>query len=449
MFISMSKFGLTDKKMLPFWLNIAFFIVVLTLSLQIRFSSDDWKNLTDPYDYLRQSKISITSPEFFFPHKVEGFDPRPFTVPLFYKLCRANTDTIIQMQRVVYWLSGFFLISVLISFLEKPSAKYFLILSFYMLLSWWNIFGWTILVLSESLSAALLFCWLASMLLLYKKNDIKSLLLHVIITVLLAFTRDSWPYVLICFYGGMCLLWLILKQRGLKNYLTLLLLSIGIFLIQQQGTKAGLRYQLPVINNVVVRILPTPGYTAWFVKQGMPDAEKLEQNFGKLDVVPVEGQHKLWALYTDTAYTPFLTWIVQHGQSTYTRFMLTHPDYILMQHESKTQIARIMSHDLFYIDEPRGYSKYISSIFPLFNIGVCTVLCIMLLMIYTKRKNPILFGPVLLALFTLVNAVLCYNADSLEVERHLYMTNTLVQIIGFWAVALIWDALVWRNSQQN
>ena len=445
----MSIQGFADKKMLPYWVNATIFVMVLLLSLQTRFSADDWKNLTDPYDYLKQAKIPITSAEFFFPHKVEGFDPRPFTVPLFYKFCSANTDTIVQMQRVVLWLSAFFLVNVLISFLEKTSAKYFLIAGLYLLLSWWNVLGWTILVLSESISASLLLCWIASLLWLYKKNNASSLLLHIIITILLAFTRDSWPYVLICFYAGICALWLLFKQPGVKNYFPLLFLSLAIFFVQQQGTKTGLRYQLPVINNVVVRILPNPAYTRWFVQHGMPDAEKLQQNFGKLDVVPEEGQHKLWSLYTDTAYQSFLNWVKVSGQSTYTKFMLLHPDYILMQHQSHAQLARIMSHDLFYIDEPRGYSKTISRLFPLFNMGIVTVLCIMLLMIYTKRKNPILFGPVLLALFTLINAILCYNADSLEVERHLYLTNILVQLIGFWAVALIWDALIWRTNMQH
>jgi hypothetical protein len=52
----------------------------------------------------------------------------------------------------------------------------------------------------------------------------------------------------------------------------------------------------------------------------------------------------------------------------------------------------------------------------------------------------------LLALFTLLNAVLSYNGDALEVDRHLYTTMILVQLIGFWSVALIWDALEWRRK---
>jgi hypothetical protein len=49
----------------------------------------------------------------------------------------------------------------------------------------------------------------------------------------------------------------------------------------------------------------------------------------------------------------------------------------------------------------------------------------------------------------LLNTILSYNADALEVERHLFITNILVQLIGFWAVAMIWDSLTWRRKTQT
>lgn len=430
-------------------LNIALFCITLILSLAIPFSKDDWKNLTDPYDYLHQSKISLCDKEFYFPHVTREFDPRPFTVPLFYKLCGSNTDVIVQMQKFMLLLSAFFMAAAFMLFMEKSSAKYITIVTIYFLVSWWNVMGWATLVLSEALSTALLFCWLASFLFFYKKGTWPWWLLHVIITILFSFTRDSWPYVLISFYGGICTLWFFFKQRNLKQYGALLILSIGLFFIQQAGAKTGLRSKLPVINSIVVRVLPNPDYTAWFTQQGMPDAEKLTQNFGKIDVVPIEGQHKLWSLYDDSAYQSFLNWVVEKGQPTYTRFLLTHPSYLFLTQEPPEKLARIMSYNLFYIDEPRGYTRYVESAFPLFNVGVVIALCIMLLLIYTQRKTPILFGPVLLALFTLLNVILSYNADALEVERHLFITNVLVQLAGFWAAALIWDSLVWRKDLKN
>jgi len=434
-------------KFIPQWFNASLFAIILLLSLNISFSKDDWKNLTDPFDYLHQSKISLLSKEFYFPHKAEDFDPRPFTVPLFYKLCGSNTDIIVQMQKLVLVFSAFFMVAAFMLLIEKRSTKLLLAVCVYLLISWWNVMGWTTLVLSESLSTSLLFCWLASFLFLYKKETNPWWLLHVAVTILFSFTRDSWPYVLISFYGGFCLLCLVIKKQGIKRYLSLLILSIVIFFIQQAGARVGQRSQLPVINSIVVRILPNASYTQWFVDHGMPCAEKLHQNFAKLDVVPEAGQHKLWALYTDTAYQPFLNWVLEKGQPTYTRFLITHPDFVFLTHETPFQLSRIMSHDLFYIDEPRGYTTIIQHLFPLFNIEIVVVLCIMLAMIYTKRKNPVLFAPVMLAGFTFLNAILSYNADALEVERHLFITNILVQLTGFWAVALIWDSLTWRKAE--
>ena len=170
--------------------NALLFVITLLLSLNISWSKDDWKNLTDPYDYLHQSKIPLTDKEFYFPHKSADFDPRPFTVPLFYKFCASNPDIIVPMQRVVLLLSAFFLISAMLFFIEKESAKYVLIAGVYLLVSWWNVMGWANLVLSESLSTSLLFLWLASFLFMLRKDGLQWWLLHVMITLLFSFTRD-------------------------------------------------------------------------------------------------------------------------------------------------------------------------------------------------------------------------------------------------------------------
>jgi len=59
------KFTVFQYKYLPHWLNAAIFAIVLVLSLNINWSKDDWKDLTDPYDYLHQSKISLLNTEFY------------------------------------------------------------------------------------------------------------------------------------------------------------------------------------------------------------------------------------------------------------------------------------------------------------------------------------------------------------------------------------------------
>ena len=142
------------KLSIPQRLNAALFCITLVLSLAIPFSKDDWKNLTDPYDYLHQSKISLCDKEFYFPHVTKEFDPRPFTVPLFYKLCGSNTDVIVQMQKVMLLLSAFFTAAAFMLFMEKNSAKYIAAFTIYFLVSWWNVMGWATLVLSEALSTA-------------------------------------------------------------------------------------------------------------------------------------------------------------------------------------------------------------------------------------------------------------------------------------------------------
>jgi len=443
----MSKSGFAKNKYVPHWVNFGLFVVTLILNLNIAYSPDDWKDLTDSRDYLHQAKISLLDKEFYFPHTAKNFDPRPFTVPLFYKICRGNTDVIVQMQKFMLSLSAFLMVAVMIMFFEGSGAKYILMTGVYLLVSWWNVLGWSVLILSESLSTSLLFCWLASFLFLYKKGSWHRWWLHAVITLLFAFSRDSWPYVLLAFYAGICLLWLLLKQPGVKKYLALLAMCVIIFFTQQAGAKMGERSKLPVINSIVLRVLPDTAYTNWFVRNGMPDAERLKRNFGVLPAFNEDSAYQLWTLYNDTAYRSFTNWAAEKGQATYTRFLITHPRYVFLTDESPAQLSRIMSYNLFYIDEPRGYSVYVQSLFPLFNIRVVAVLCIVLMIIYIRRKTPILYAPVFLLLFTSLNALLCYNADALEVRRHLYLTTILLQLTGFWAVSLIWDSLEWRRSR--
>ena len=441
----MNKYYSLKYRYTPYFINAVLALITLVLSLSLPYSKDDWKDLSDPYDYLQQSKIPLFSTDFFFAHKVGNFSPRPFTVPLFYKLCNSNPDSIVQMQRVVLSLSAFFMVSAFISLLGKTSSKHFIMVAVYMLISWWNVQGWAVLLLSESLSASLVFCWLASLLFLYRnKNSWGWWAIHAVIAVLLGCSRDSWPYVLMCFYAGISLVWLALKQPAAKKYAALFALSLIVFFIQQRSASMGERHKLPVINCIAVRILNNPGYTQWFVDHGMPQAEKLQKNFAGIDAIPEAGQHRLWALCSDTAeYQPFLTWVTQKGQSVYTHFLITHPAFVLGADETPVQLARIISYNLFYIDEPRGYSAVFEYVFPLFGVTSIIVLSVFLLILFVRHRHPVTLAPIVLALFTLLNAILCYNGDALEVDRHLFLTNILVQLTGIWALTLVWDGIIW------
>jgi len=181
-------------------LNRILFILILFLNLMIKFNHPAWEGFSDPYDYLRQSKISLADKEFYFPHRVGDFDPRPFTVPLFYKIAGSDANMIVIMQKFFHTLATWFLTFALLFYIQRKYLRITIVVFIYLFTSWWNILGWTNLLLPESLSITFLFLWIASFLMQYKKKNTWTISLHILITVLFSFTRDSWPYILIIFY---------------------------------------------------------------------------------------------------------------------------------------------------------------------------------------------------------------------------------------------------------
>ena len=423
-------------------LNRILFILILFLNLMIKFNHPAWEGFYDPYDYLRQSKISLADKEFYFPHRVGDFDPRPFTVPLFYKIAGSDANMIVIMQKFFHTLATWFLAFALLFYIQRKYLRITIVVFIYLFTSWWNILGWANLLLSESLSITFLFLWIASFLILYKKRNTWTISLHILIAVLFSFTRDSWPYILIIFYTLFLFYQWIQKKKKVHFAAAMLLLSIGIFFIQQHSAKIGKRYRLPIMNTIVVRILPNDSYTEWFVRNGMPCAGKLKTEYQGT----IADDPKIYNLYNDPDYQEFFNWIDSQGQKTYTRFILTHPGYFLLFHESKEGRGRIFSYMLKNTAGIYGYSHASTAVFPVFNLILIIFLNAILIFFFLKRKNFIFFYPVALTIITSCNALLIYNADALEVERHMVFTNILIQLIGIVSVFVILDNISFSKA---
>jgi hypothetical protein len=426
---------------LPLYFNLLLFAMVLVLNLSIPANPPLCEDLDDPADYLHQAELPLFDKEFYAPHRLDSFHPRPFTVPLFYKLCNGDETVIIQVQKWLHTFSAFLLIYSLLLFIKRDWIKYALTGSIYLLMCWWNILGWSLLLLSESISMSLLFCWLATFLIWFKHRSNVWLVVHLAVAFFFSFTRDSWPYALVAFYGMICIWFFVSKDKLMLKGLVAFAFSVLVFIVQGQTAKTGLRSQLPVLNTLAVRIAGNTEYLNWFAVHGMPCAEKLKSEFGGIDVRDTTGQQKIFAFYEDSSYQPLFDWVNAKGQGTYMLFLLTHPAYTFLAEETPAQLQRIFAHDLFYTDVPRGYVQYLPAVFPLWKAEIVLVLLLVLAGIYWKRRDPILILTLCFAAFVILNAWLCYNADALEVERHLFITQILVELTGFWSLALIMDSL--------
>jgi hypothetical protein len=405
----------------------------------VRSDSKRWDGFIDVKDYLHQSTLSLFSKDFYASKPQSGFSPRPFTVPLFYKIAGSKGETIVQMQKIIHTFSTFVLVCSLLLLLKTSVARYFMMFFIYFLMSWWNILGWTNQLLSESLSMSLLFLWLGTFLLYFSKRRPWYLVIHGVIAILFSFTRDSWPYLLILLYSVMIIITLILDRPLLKSYGIMLLLSVAIFFIQGKTAEIGQRTKLPVLNTIVLRILPVPENYNWFVIRGLPTAGLIEKQFSGIDINKENDLWKVYGLYTDPTYKSFQSWASEKGKSVYAQFLLTHPSYTLLFHEPYSKLKRIFAYNLSYSNSVNGYSLLAEKWFPFFSpLSLLFLMILILYLFITNRKSSLLL-PLVFCLLFLFNVFLMYNADTMEMERHLFITMIMVQLISIWAVSILVD----------
>jgi len=425
----------STKLKFPNYLNISLFLITFLLSLQINFDPPIWKAYGDPYDYLHQSKMPLSDKNFYFPEKTENFYPRPFTVPLFYKMVKSKPDLIIKLQKFFHYLGAFVLCAVLLLYLKKTYVKLIFVLFWYLFMSWWNITGWANTLLSESLSISLMFIWLASFLYYHKKRKLILLFLHIFVTILFSFTRDSWPYILLTFYTLYILSAIKWDKKMLIPYSIFLIMSIIIFFTQQHSANIGQRYRLPILNNIVFKILPNNNYISWFKEEGMPCADDLKKEYSNLN-----NYKEIYPLYNDTNYTELFNWVIKDGKTVYMKFLLTHPYKSFLFTEKSSDLKKIFAHNFGYIGPISGLAKLSHFIFPFFNIIFVLILFIIFIYLSGKEKSRLwLFPSIIIIVFT-VNALILYNADALEVERHLFITNIMIQFMGIYLITHILDS---------
>jgi len=414
---------------------------MLFATLITPWDSRKWLEFSDTEDYLTQSKIPLDNREFWAPHHSVSFNPRPFTVPLFYKMAGSDPVSIVMLQKYIHCLSTWFLVFSLLLLIDTGIFRYFLMISVYILMSWWTVAGWANQILSESLSLSFLFFWIASFILAWKKSKWYYWAVHLLIMVLFSFTRDTWPYLITLWYFLFSLSAFFRERSLLKPSILFFALAIVLFFVQQNTAKTGQRLRVPLINNIAVRIISNDAYTGWFRGKGIPCADSLVKKYRKIDINQDADRHKIWNLYGNREYEALWNWVNDKGKTEYMKFMVTHPSYTLLLTESSRQRERIFAWDLWYSGEVAGYSKELSKVFPAFSPWWILFANLLLIVQFFRKKKLILIFPVILSFVFMVNVFISYNADALEVERHLFVTVVMIQLIVFLSLAILADSL--------
>jgi hypothetical protein len=239
------------------------------------------------------------------------------------------------------------------------------------------------------------------------------------------------------------------ERSLLKPSFLFFALALVLFFVQQNTAKTGQRLRAPLINIIAVRIISNDAYTGWFRHRGIPCADSLVKKYRKIDVSLDSDRHKIWNLYGNTEYEPLWNWINDNGKKEYMKFLVTHPSYTLLLTETNRQRDRIFAWDLWYSGEVAGYSKAFSKIFPAFSPWWILFVNLLLIIQFFKKKKLILIFPVIISFVFMVNVFISYNADALEVERHLFVTVIMIHLIVFLSLAILADSLFINRTHQQ
>jgi len=410
---------------------------MLIIGLSIDWNQDLWGFYGDPYDYLHQAKFSIFSSEFYFPKATPGFYPRPFVVPFFYQLFKGDFDSIIVFQIILHSVSALMIGFALIKTIKNVLLRIVAILFWYLLSMWWNVMGWDVLILSESITASLLFMWIASGIYLLYSRHWFYVTLHIIITIFFALSRDHWPVVILLFYLSIAIVVFIWNRKDFRFYLTMFGLSLILMIFQQKSADAGNRHYLPVLNNIGMRIAKDPNQLEWFKEQGMPKAEIVSTIYHDLwDNSPL-----IMPFYNDTNLVELHNWVKEEGKQTYVKFLITHPLETFLFNESNEDRQKIFAYNTFFTNQHDLKMTGLSELlFPLFNLNTALICILFLIVVFIMNRKAIYQYMLLLLIPIWLHIIISYNADAVEVERHLILTNILVQFIGIYSIVLVLDS---------
>ena len=402
-----------------------------------------WEVFGDPSDYLFQSKKELFSLEFLSPIPNKWFSVRPFTTSLFYKLADSDPYKMIMLQKLLHCFCTVAFSLIFIFFIDSFVLKIIAFYLFLFLFSWLNIVGWTNNILSESISNSLLFLWLGFLMLFALRNNWLVTILFCLLSLFFSFTRDSCPYIILLATGIVLVGNIFLNKKDLSKNGVALFFCLLLFIIQGKTSEIGQRHKVPVFNNIVGRVSKSDDYLKWFENHGMPLASHIKKDFINQNVDSQKDRPFIYSKYRDSTYLPLMNWSAKEGKSVYLLFMVTHPSYFFLSDQNSKQINRIFCYNFYgYFFKEVNLNDLTQNTFPIWDLPTSIILALLLFLFSIYFKNALYAIPLLITFLFFVNALILYNADTMEVERHLYHTQIIIQLLNIISFSLLLNIFI-------
>lgn len=381
----------------------------------------------DTTEFFQIASQSLTSHLFWTGNK-------PPVIPLFFKFLDSNPARIVSVQFWVSMLAWGTLALVLAIGMRniwlRPFAFVF-VLAFSLVQ---NVILWDALIVSESLAISLLVLFLAAGLWLLQGWQPHRFILLAILSILLAFVRDTFAYFLLMAGGGLLILVFFTQQP--KRILAVSGMFIALFLAASSLSTMGTRWYVSFLMTMSLRILPNIEYMAYFETRGMPVSDELVERAGK----PIQADG-IAMMYADDL-EEFRQWARVHGRSEYIRFLWFFKADTLQNPLRDADI--IFNPDVYYyaatgyrpiLQDARLNELLYPTRFGLLASFLANFFAAVLLYPAFHYRKLLWIVPLMLVLFSYPQAVLVWNADAYEIARH-SIGHVIMLRLGFWMLVL-------------
>ncbi len=417
---------------------LLFAILVFILEYLASISNMLFGHVPDAVGYYYFSKVPLFSTDFWL-------GMRPVGYPLFVKLLHSDPHLVTAAQSLLYIFSWSFF--ALYLYIRSNNKLFGLVsgLAILLIAIHPTVSIWTNHVLTESLTFTLVI-WI--LILLYefivsrKKQYMYALLLLLFIYTTI---RDVNAYYVMTFIIVFSILFFY-KHISKYNFIIANIIILSSFAIsdytanhsrdtvsdksltfRSNGKTIAHRWVFPFMNLAGRRFLTNDEIFEYMKKEGMPVKNALLK------------QKNAWAgegWYDNPELKDFRDWIVQSGKSTYTKFLITHPQYTFGTiYKNRYQIFHYKKNEStsYHL---RGYST--DNIFTYSSIDnmkfykyLFYAILILILLSFFLRKNifnvytiPILALLLPIALLTVVT----YHGDAVDIYRHTVIIPFLLKI---------------------
>lgn len=386
--------------------------------------------VTDTPTYEQTARLALWNWRFYF-------GERGFTIPLFFKLV-PGAEARIVVQLVISIVAWTVLAAAVARCIADRRLRPLAFLAVLGLSLTTEVILWDTLLLSESITLALLALLIAVWLELVRRPSRSLVAAVLVLSLLWAFARDTNAYVLLV-VGVLVALTLVRPgYRELKA-----VLAVGccaVFLLDYASADVGKRWLQPMRDVVDHRVLTTPSLERYFVAQG----------------------------FDPNSNWPVSSWMTKHARGTYAGYLLSHPGYALFAPFHGTQKALASS--------PRNLSSLIDPNLSIYNdnaghrflplparlekvffprgvglvLGTLAVVVAAAALIGRRYgASAIWLVPVAVLLTTYPHDLVVWHQSGIEVDRHALEAALLLRLAGLLLACFALDRVLTARSSRR